>query len=111
MSAENKPMFNMNQIITKGDLQQKWGSIETKLKELPYLVVFSDNIPKAVLLDYQKFEEIWNCLQELSGLKFQLELMSCIINNIAGDKPKIALAKIISKTDISLDNPDIQLET
>ncbi|MCL6559838.1 MAG: hypothetical protein K6U74_13790 [Firmicutes bacterium] len=86
-SSDRKPAFTRDQIINAADLQRKWRTVvESKLGQMPFLLLFSGTEPKATVLSYDKFEELWRKAEEAPELSLQLELatrvLSMIINTL-----------------------------
>lgn len=113
-SAE-KPLFSSNQIISVSDVQRKWRSVvEPKLDELPFLMMFSGSEPKATILSYKNFEELWQKVHEASELQIKLELLSRAIEMEKNEKPLVSLAEVVAKTGITAQDleeaPDVELD-
>lgn len=112
---KNKPLFSSDQIVNITDLQRKWRKvIEPKLNKLPFLMMFSGSEPKAAILSYEKFEELWEKVSEASELQLKLELLYRIFESERSGKPTVSLVDVVSKTDITAQEleaaPDVELE-
>lgn len=110
-----KPLFSSDQIINMSDLQRKWRSaVEPKLNQFPFLMMLSGSEPRATILSYEKFEELWQKVNEASELELKMELLCRIIENEKENKTTIPFADVVAKTDITAEDlegaPDVQLE-
>ena len=114
MSKDKKPSFTSEQIINAAEMQRNWRkAVEPKLKEQPFLLMFSGSEPKASLISYDKFEELWMKAQELSELKLKMELVYRMLLN--KDKEQlIPLKTVLEDNSISWadleEDPDVELE-
>jgi hypothetical protein len=110
-----KPLFSSDQIISMSDIQRKWRSvIEPKLNKLPFLMMFSGSEPKATILSYDRFEELWEKVKEASEIELKMELLCRIIENEKSNKDYVSFADVVSKANITVedleDAPDVELE-
>lgn len=115
-TMKNKPLFSREQIVNISDLQRKWRSvIEPKLNNLPFLMMFSGSEPKATILSYDKFEELWEKVNEASELQLKIELLYRIFENQKSSEAPVSLTDVVLKTDITAEEleaaPDVELET
>lgn len=115
-TMKNKPLFSREQIVNISDLQRKWRSvIEPKLNNLPFLMMFSGSEPKATILSCDKFEELWEKVNEASELQLKIELLYRIFENQKSSKAPVSLTDVVLKTDITAEEleaaPDVELET
>ncbi|MBO8129156.1 MAG: hypothetical protein H0Z39_08165 [Peptococcaceae bacterium] len=113
---KNKPLFSSEQIINISDLQRKWRSVvEPKLNKLPFLMMFSGSELKATILSYDKFEELWEKVNEAAELQLKMELLYRIFEKEKSGKAPVSLADVVLKTDITAEEleaaPDVELET
>jgi hypothetical protein len=110
-----KPLFSRDQIVNVSEVQRKWKSVvEPKLNELPFVMMFSGSEPKATIISYNNFEELWGKVNEAEELQLKLELAYRIIEQEATKSPLISLEDVVSKTDITLEDleetPDVQID-
>jgi hypothetical protein len=115
LAMKDKPLFSNDQIVNITDIQRKWRSVvEPKLKKLPFLMMFSGSEPKATILSYKRFEELWKKVKEASELQLKIELLYRILESEKNEKTTISLADVISKAGITAEDleaaPDVELE-
>ncbi|QNB44907.1 hypothetical protein BR63_00325 [Thermanaerosceptrum fracticalcis] len=115
LPKEQKPSFTSDQIVSVTDIQRNWRKVvEPKLKEQPFLLMFSGSEPKASFLNYEKFEELWAKAQETTELELKMELLCRLLANSTGEKALIPLKDVLAKSTITADDlqeaPDAQLE-
>jgi hypothetical protein len=111
-----KPLFSSDQIISISDIQRKWRSvIEPKLSKFPFLMMFSGMEPKATILSYDSFEELWEKVKEASEIELKMELLCRMIENVKNNREYISFADVVSKANITAEDledvPDVKLET
>lgn len=114
--AERKPPFTRDQIVTSSDLQRRWRkSIEAKLCESPYLVVFSGSEPKGAVLSYEKFEELWQRAEESAELRLKLEVLARAWCASESKAPLSSLASVMERLGITKEEleaaPDVDIES
>jgi hypothetical protein len=77
-------------------------------------MMFSGSEPKAAILSYEKFEELWEKVSEASELQLKLELLYRIFESERSGEPTVSLVDVVSKTDITAQEleaaPDVELE-
>ncbi|HHV08040.1 MAG TPA: hypothetical protein GXX69_07480 [Firmicutes bacterium] len=110
-----KPLFSSDQIVNVSEVQRKWKSVvEPKLNELPFVMMFSGSEPKATILSYDNFEELWQKVNETAELQLKLELAYRIIEQEVTKSPLLSLADVVSQTDLTAEDlaeaPDVEID-
>lgn len=114
-TLRKKPSFTRDQIVNTTDIQRRWKSeIEDKLNELPYLVLLAGKNPRVVIMDYDKFEALWQKTEVLTEELLVLEAMNRVFSaRLSSEKP-IPLREAMERLGITqeeIDNmPDVELE-
>ncbi|NPV81549.1 MAG: hypothetical protein HPY52_15020 [Firmicutes bacterium] len=117
LSKFTKPTFTKEQIIGSSEVQRKWRSqVESKLRHQPYLVMFSGSKPKATIMDYEKFEALWQKAQESSELLLELESLRRVMSAADPTNAKLlSLKEVMAKANITEadleESPDVELES
>lgn len=110
-----KPLFSSDQIVNVSEVQRKWKSVvEPKLKKEPFVMMFSGSEPKATILSYDNFEELWQNVNEATELRLKLELAYRIIEQEAIKSPLLSLEDVVSQANITLEDleeaPDVEID-
>jgi len=108
------PTFSADQVVHATDMVRHWkDSVEPRLSEKEFLVMFSHRTPKVVLLDFKKFTALWRKAQELEDKLLEIEATERILRAHASGKPLTSLkelAEMAGFTQEDLENlPDVEL--
>jgi len=111
----DKPLFSSDQIVNISDLQRKWRTVvEPKLHEMPFLMMFSGSEPRATILSYDRFQQLWQKVAAAAELELKLELLCRILENEKDGQAAVPLAEVIKKAGITAADleaaPDVDLE-
>lgn len=115
LSVTEKPSFTADQIVNATDVQRKWKSeVEEKLLEFPYLVLMNGKTPRVVIMEYDKFESMYQKLDALEEDLLEMESINRLLAaKLSGEKLSTfeeVLAEI-GMTKEDLDKlPDVELE-
>lgn len=115
LAVREKPFFTRDQIINATDIQRRWKSeIEDKLGALPYLVLLTGKTPKVVIIDYQKFEALWQKIEALTEDLLEMEALNRVFSaRLAGERT-IPLREVMEKAGITQEEidsmPDVDLD-
>lgn len=100
-AVAEKPMFSSGQIINASDVQRKWKErIVPKLDEYPFLMMLSGSEPKAAIMSYEHFEELWEKSQEAAELRLQLELLTRMFTQRSSKRDLVPLAELVAESGI-----------
>lgn len=110
-----KPLFSSDQIVNISQVQRKWRKVvEPKLEQLPFLMMYSGSEPKATILSHEKFEKLWQRLDQSAELQLKLELAYRLIEREMSEEPLLSLKNLVSQTDITLEDleeaPDVEID-
>jgi hypothetical protein len=110
-----KPLFSSDQIVNVSDVQRRWKSVvEPKLENDPFVMMFSGSEPKATILSYDNFEELWQKVNEATELQLKLELAYRIIEQNVTKSPLLSLEEVVSQAGITLEDleetPDVEID-
>lgn len=111
-----QPPFTRDQIVTPADLSRQWrGKVEPKLREHPYVIVFSGSEPRTALMAYENFEALWQRAQEARELELKLEVLSRVLHTALSGQPLVPLAQVAEKAGITPEDlemaGDVEVET
>lgn len=115
MLAE-KPHFSKDQIINASDMQRKWkDKVVPKMKEHPFLMMFSGTEPKATVMSYEQFEELWERSHEASELRLELEIMARLVTQLTAKRSLVTYAELVAEAGILPEelegDADVELES
>ena len=78
-------------------------------------MMFSRTEPKATILSYDSFEELWKKVKEASEIELKMELLCRMIENVKNNREYVSFADVVSRANITAedleDAPDVELET
>lgn len=113
-SSRTKPTFTADQVVHSSEVQRHWkDAVESKLPEVPFLIMYSGRSPKAAILDYEKFADMWRTVRELEEELMEIRATERILRARASGKPLTTLKELAEKagfTQEDLENlPDVEL--
>jgi len=115
VSVGEKPSFTADQIVNATDIQRRWkAEIEGKLSDLPYLVLMAGKAPRVVIMEYDKFENLWQKLEALGKDLLEMEAMNRVLAASISGKKLSSLKEVMAKVGITQEEldklPDVKLE-
>lgn len=111
-----KPAFNRDQIVSAEQVQKQWrATVQPKLDEFPYLVMFSGPAPSTALMDFTRFESLWQQAVSAAEREFEVEVLSRMLHMVLHNEPLVSLADAAAKLGITASDleaaPDVDLES
>lgn len=102
-AVAEKPKFSRDQIINASDVQRRWkDKVTPKLLKHPFVMMFSGSEPKAAVMSYAQFEELWEKSQEVEELRLQLEILGRMLVSDRSKGALVPLAELVAESDITL---------
>lgn len=113
--VECKPRFSVDQIVTTTDVVREWRrTIEPKLAELPFILVMSGSEPRAAIMSYDRFADLWSMAQAAEELELQLEVMARLLHHAMSGERLLTLKEVVAELGITPeeleDTDDVDIE-
>ncbi len=100
----SKPPFTRDQIVSATDVARNWRSrVEPKLREFPYVLVFSGSDPRTTILPYDQFEALWQKAEKAAELELELEVLARVLHAALSREQLIPLTDVMKEFGITPD--------
>jgi len=112
---KKRPSFTDEQIVNATDVQRNWKEVvEPRLSEVPYLIMLSRYKPKAAILDYPVFVDLWQRSMEYDEMKLKMEVLLRYAETQKSGRKSTTLQEWLAEENITMEDleemPDVDIE-